>query len=78
MAFAARHLSVIAYAAGFTLWHFKAPKDTMDVVVSSNYFRDAADMLTAGDLMMIGASDGARIVSVALADVETVIVAPLI
>jgi hypothetical protein len=34
-------------------------------------------MLTAGDLIMITAADGARIVCVTLADVETVITAPL-
>ncbi len=78
MAFAARHLSVLAYANGFTLWHCKAPKDAMDDVVTNNYFREAADMLTAGDLVMVTASNGARIVSVAMADIETVVIAPLV
>ena len=78
MAFAARNLSVLAYANGFTLWHCKAQKDSVDEVVSNNYFREAADMLTAGDLVMVTASNGARIVSVALADIETVIIAPLV
>ncbi len=78
MAFASRHLSVLAYANGFTLWHCKAPKDAIDEVVSSNYFREAADMLTTGDLVMVTASNGARIVSVAMADIETVIIAPLV
>ena len=77
MAFAVRHLSVLAYANGFTLWHYKAAKDPLEIVTTNNHFGDAADMLTAGDLIMVTAADGARIVAVAMADIETVIVAPL-
>ncbi len=77
MAFSVRHLSVLAYANGFTLWHYKALKDTLDVVTGNNFFGDGADMLTAGDLIMVTANGGARIVSVTVADIETVVVAPL-
>ena len=77
MAFAIRNLSVLAYANGFTLWHYKTGKDTLDTVSSGNYLADASDMLTAGDLVMLTATDGARIVCVTLADLETVITAPL-
>ena len=78
MAFAVRHLSVLAYANGFTLWHYKAGKDALDSVVTNNYFADAADMLTTGDLVMVSAPEGARIVSVSLADIQTVMLAPLV
>ena len=78
MAFAVRHLSVLAYANGFTLWHYKAAKEPLEVVTTNNYFSEGADMLTTGDLVMVTASDGARIVTVAMADIETVIVAPLV
>lgn len=77
MVFAVRNLSVLAYANGFTLWHYKAGKDRLEAVASGNYFSDAADMLAVGDMMMITAADGARIMCVALADVETVVLAPL-
>lgn len=77
MAFAIRNLSVLAYANGFTLWHYKSGKDTLEQVSSANYLADASDMLTAGDLIMLTAADGARIVCVTLADIETVITAPL-
>lgn len=77
MAFAIRNLSVLAYANGFTLWHYKSGKDRLDAVAAGNYLGDAADMLTAGDLIMVTAADGARIVCVTLADVETVVTAPL-
>ncbi len=77
MAFAIRNLSVLAYANGFTLWHYKSGKDRLEGVSTGNYLADAADMLTAGDLIMVTAADGARILCVTLADVETVITAPL-
>jgi hypothetical protein len=77
MAFAIRNLSVLAYANGFTLWHYKSGKDKLDSVSSGNYLADASDMLTAGDLIMVTATDGARILCVTLADVETVVTAPL-
>ena len=77
MAFAIRNLSVLAYANGFTLWHYKSGKDKLDAVSGGNYLADASDMLTAGDLIMVTAADGARIVCVTLADVETVVTAPL-
>lgn len=77
MAFAIRNLSVLAYANGFTLWHYKSAKDALNVVSGGGYFADLSDMLTAGDLIMITAADGARVVCVTLADVETVVTAPL-
>jgi hypothetical protein len=64
MAFAIRNLSVLAYANGFTLWHYKSAIDPMERVVAQDYFAEAADMLTGGDLMMLSAVDGARIVCV--------------
>lgn len=77
MAFAIRNLSVLAYANGFTLWHYKSGKDKLATVSSGNYLGDASDMLTAGDLIMVTAADGARILCVTLADIQTVVTAPL-
>ena len=77
MAFAIRNLSVLAYANGFTLWHYKSGKDRLDTIAGNNYLRDASDMLKAGDMVMITAADGARILCVTLADIETVVTAPL-
>ena len=77
MAFAIRNLSVLAYANGFTLWHYKSGKDKLATVSNQNYLADASDMLTAGDMIMTTAVDGARILCVTLADIETVITAPL-
>ncbi len=77
MAFTIRNLSVLAYANGFTLWHYKSEKDRLDAVSGGNYLSDASDMLTGGDLIMITAVDGARIVCVTMADAEAVVTAPL-
>ena len=62
MAFSIRNLSVLAYANGFTLWHYKAGSDRLDDVGAKGFFLDAEDMLANGDIMMVSASDGARLV----------------
>jgi hypothetical protein len=77
MAFAIRNLSVLAYANGFTLWHYKAGRDRLDQVDKLDFFADAADMLAEGDIMMVSASDGSRIVSVASGTGGEVATAPL-
>jgi hypothetical protein len=61
MAFAIRNLSVLAYAQGFTLWHYKAGADRLDDVAEPGFLAGAADMLAAGDMVMISAADGGRI-----------------
>ena len=65
MAFAIRNLSVLAYANGFTLWHYKAGKDRLVQVEKADFFADAADMLGAGDMMMVSGPDGGRILIIA-------------
>ena len=65
MAFAIRNLSVLAYANGFTLWHYKAGKDRLGQVGTAGFFADAADMLADGDMLMVSAADGGRILTTA-------------
>lgn len=76
MTFSVRNLSVLAYANGFTLWHYQAGADPLDLVSADAYFAAAADMLAPGDIMMVSAGDGARMLSIAPASshgaVETV------
>jgi hypothetical protein len=78
MAFAIRNLSVLAYANGFTLWHYKAGRDRLSQVEKLDFFADAADMLAEGDMMMITAMDGGRILSVASGTGGEVATAPLV
>jgi hypothetical protein len=51
MAFQARNLSVLAYANGFTLWHYTTvdPAATVD---TAGYFDAAAEMLRVGDILI--------------------------
>jgi hypothetical protein len=60
MAFTLRNLSVLAYAQGFTLWHYKA-EDELDAVGHTGFFDSAADMVSAGDMMMVSAKNGGRV-----------------
>ena len=78
MAFAIRNLSVLAYANGFTLWHYKTRQDTAAAVCSAHYFDDAADMLTTGDVIIAACQDGAVQVVVRLSDVGHVVLAPFL
>ena len=51
MAYDPNNLSVLAYANGFTLWHF-ATADTATAVSTVGYFNPAADMLRTGDMIL--------------------------
>jgi outer membrane protein assembly factor BamB len=51
MAFEIKNLSVLAYANGFTLWHYTTP-DAAVAVDNTGYFNAAADMLHVGDMLL--------------------------
>ena len=51
MAFQSKNLSVLAYANGFTLWHYTTADLAADVD-SSGYFNAAADMARVGDMIL--------------------------
>ena len=57
--FAIRDLSVLAYANGFTLWHYKS--DDLTFIGAMNFFSEAADMMTVGDMVMVTCASGATI-----------------
>ncbi len=76
MSFSVRNLSVLAYANGFTLWHYKAGTATTAQVSGPAFFDGAADLLATGDIIMVSAADGARIVVTASRD-SGVVIAPL-
>ena len=65
MAFALRNLSVLAYANGFTLWHYKAAVDEAKAAAKSGYFNAAGDMLAAGDMVLVSSPNGGRMLCVA-------------
>lgn len=57
MAFQNKNLSVIAYANGFTLWHYKTQDGVEDL--QGEYFpKNIVDLMAVGDMLIINASDG--------------------
>lgn len=75
--FAIRDLSVLAYANGFTLWHYKAGPEGSGVATAPNFFADASDMMAPGDLIMVTGGGSGRVVCVVTAFQNEVVVTPL-
>jgi len=68
MAFTIRDLSVLAYANGFTLWHYKPGDASLADTAADNFFADACDMMAAGDMIIVSGAKGCRLLCVASAD----------
>jgi len=51
MAYASKDLSVLAYANGFTLWHYTTIDLAIDVD-TTGYFNAASDMVRVGDIVI--------------------------
>lgn len=60
MAFQNKNLSVIAYANGFTLWHYAAP-ETIATISANGYFNSVKTLMNIGDIVIINASDNTSI-----------------
>lgn len=60
MAFQNKNLSVIAYANGFTLWHYSA-NEAIDTISADSYFDDVKTLMNTGDIIIINASDNTSI-----------------
>jgi hypothetical protein len=69
MAFLARELSVLAYANGFTLWHYRTSADDL---LTPGYFDSAQELLREGDQIIANAAGhtGPRIVNLVVTRVE--------
>jgi hypothetical protein len=55
MAFLARELSVLAYANGFTLWHYRTAADDL---LTPGYFDSAQELLREGDQIIANTASG--------------------
>lgn len=55
MSMNSKNLSVLAYANGFTLWHYKTA-DAKTTVSTSGYFNDVANIFNVGDLIVASLS----------------------
>lgn len=60
MAYQSKNLSVLAYANGFTLWHYTTA-DAADAVDGQGYFNHAADMLRVGDIILANVDTAATL-----------------
>ncbi|CAK0744756.1 conserved hypothetical protein [uncultured Gammaproteobacteria bacterium] len=67
MAYASKDMSVLAYANGFTLWHY-ATADVVATVEGAGYFNLATDMVRPGDIVLTNSSTG----STPVANIHTV------
>ena len=61
MAFQNKNLSVIAYANGFTLWHYASNNETIATISATGYFNDVKTLMNIGDVVIINASDNTTI-----------------
>jgi hypothetical protein len=77
MAFIIRDLSVLAYANGFTLWHYRTVADSPAHVARADYFSDASDMMAAGDMILVSGAKACRMLCISLADAGNVRSAPV-
>ena len=60
MAFQNKNLSVIAYANGFTLWHYAA-SETLSAITTAGYFNSVKTLMNIGDIVIVNGSDGTSI-----------------
>jgi hypothetical protein len=69
MSFDTKDLSVLAYANGFTLWHYKTGDHNIDQV---GYFNPASNLFRAGDMILanLSTSDDRRASLVQIKDVD--------
>lgn len=58
MAYDPTGLSALAYANGFTLWHYRT-SDAANEIAEEHYFAEAARMLREGDFILLNANVGA-------------------
>jgi len=64
MSFSLRHLSVLAYANGFTLWHYKTGIEGTEAVSANNFFDEAGDMMASGDMVVVSGPLGGRVLCI--------------
>ena len=60
MSFANKNLSVIAYANGFTMWHYICPTKMINIS-KSGYFNSVRTLMNIGDMIIINADDNTAI-----------------
>lgn len=67
MAFQNKNLSVIAYANGFTLWHY-AEAATITTITATGYFNNVKTLMNIGDIIIVNGSDNTSIKKINITD----------
>ena len=62
MAFKIQNLSVLSYANGFTLWHYRTADDNKTAVDTEGYFNVASDMMRPNDMVIVNTASETGIV----------------
>ena len=75
MAFQNKNLSVIAYANGFTLWHYSSAFETLATITANGYFNNVKTLMNIGDIIIINASDNTAIKKINITDLNVTTVA---
>lgn len=68
MAFENKNFSVLAYANGFTLWHYATKTDMLKDLEDQNYFLQVRNLMNTGDIVILNGSNGTAIRKIVLAD----------
>ena len=76
MAFQNKNLSVIAYANGFTLWHYASASDAAAAITASGYFNSVKTLMNSGDIIIVNGTDATSIQILSVA-ADTVTCAPI-
>ena len=69
MAYDPNNLSALAYANGFTLWHYRTSDSEDDILdwprgETGSYFSPASDMLRKGDVIFYNTCDATSYITV--------------
>ena len=67
-------MSVIAYANGFTLWHYSAA-ETLTTITANGYFNNVKTLMNIGDIIIINASDNTAIKKINVTELNVTTVA---
>lgn len=57
MAFKNKNMSVIAYANGFTMWHYASTEHTLAEIVADGFFNPVFTLCAVGDIIIINGTD---------------------
>lgn len=73
MEFTIRRLSVLSYANGFTFFHYNGKLDTVSNCFAHNYFADACNVVSPGDMILISTATGGAMAFVSATAIDSVV-----